>query len=200
MRILIAGGGTAGHVYPNIAVVQAMVAAEDSEMNGPSEFLYLGCRGEVEEDLASRFGIPFQAIKAGGLRGKAPWTVVWNGVKLVIGAVQAGLAVGRFRPDAILVSGGYGSVPVVWAGRVRRVPILIYLPDIVPGEAVRRLARWASRVAVSFAETLPEFAPGRAVATGYPVRREFTEVNKAEARAALELDDDSPVVGRSRGV
>lgn len=202
MRVLIAGGGTAGHVYPNIAVVQTMDDGADSRPSERAEFLYLGGSGSAEETLAGRVGIPFRAIRAGGLRGQKPWTMAWNGLKLMIGLVQALSTIGDFRPDVILATGGYLSVPVVLAGRLRRVPVLIYLPDIVPGLAVRRLSRWASRVAVSFSESVPFFEARKAVLTGYPVRREFFEVDKASARARLQLEPGGCVVvvfGGSRG-
>ena len=202
MRILISGGGTAGHVYPNAAIVQAVVDAVSSEANGHVEFLYLGATGSAEETLAARFRIPFQAIQAGSLRGEKPWTGLWNGLKLMIGLAQAYFAIKGFRPDALLVSGGYMSVPVVLAGCLRRIPVLIYLPDIVPGLAVLRLSRWASRVAVSFEETASFFEERKVVVTGYPVRREFFGVDKAQARTQLALESDSPVVmvfGGSRG-
>jgi len=202
MRILISGGGTAGHVYPNIAVVQAMTDAANSGLSARVELLYLGESASVEETLARQFGIPFMAISMGGLRGKVPWTMVWNGAKLMVGLVQAYSAIGRFDPNIILVSGGYGSVPSVAAGRLRNVPVLVYLPDIVPGLAIRQLSRWVTRIAVSFSETTSFFARSKSVVTGYPVRREFHEVSKAAARLALSLDADGPVVmvfGGSRG-
>jgi UDP-N-acetylglucosamine--N-acetylmuramyl-(pentapeptide) pyrophosphoryl-undecaprenol N-acetylglucosamine transferase len=179
-----------------------VVDAVSSEANGHVEFLYLGGTGSAEETLAARFRIPFQAIQAGSLRGVKPWTGFWNGLKLMVGLAQAYFAIKEFRPDALLVSGGYMSVPVVLAGYLRRIPVLIYLPDIVPGLAVLRLSRWASRVAVSFEETASFFEKRKVVVTGYPVRREFFGVDKAQARTQLRLEPDSPVVmvfGGSRG-
>lgn len=179
-----------------------MANVAGSKRNERAEFLYLGGSGSVEEALAGRVGLPFRAISAGGLRGQRPWTMAWNGLKLMIGLRQALSAVADFRPDAILATGGYMSVPVVLAGRLRRVPVLMYLPDIVPGLAIRRLSRWASRVAVSFSEAVQFFEAGKAVLTGYPVRREFFELDRTSARSRLELEMDGHVVvvfGGSRG-
>lgn len=156
----------------------------------------------MEESLAQRYGLPFKAIEMGAVRGKSPWQMVWNGLRLMIGLVQAYKAIGSFRPHVILVSGGYGSVPAILAGLLRKVPVLIYLPDITPGLAVRRLGRWVSRVAVSFPETASAFAKDKVIVTGYPVRREFYNVDKSAARAALGLEPGAPVVmvfGGSRG-
>ena len=166
------------------------------------EFLYLGGANSIEAKLAHRFGIPFEAIQSGSLRGQRPWAALWNSLKMLLGTGQAYASMVRFRPDVILVTGGYMSVPVVVAGYVKRIPILIYLPDIAPGLAIQRLSRWASRVAVSFAETTSAFAEGKAVVTGYPVRREFLEADRNQARVRLQLAQDSPVVmifGGSRG-
>ena len=179
-----------------------MTGAANSAPNGRVEILYLGEGDSVEQTLANRFGLPFKAVQMGGLRGKSPWMMVWNGVKLMVGLVQAYSTIGYFDPNAILVSGGYGSVPAVLAGRLRKVPVLVYLPDIVPGLAIRRLSRWVSRVAVSFSETVSFFAKDKTVVTGYPVRKEFYSVNKSAARALLKMETDNPVVmifGGSRG-
>jgi UDP-N-acetylglucosamine--N-acetylmuramyl-(pentapeptide) pyrophosphoryl-undecaprenol N-acetylglucosamine transferase len=202
MRILMSGGGTGGHVYPLLAVVQALVAAESPKMNPTTDLLYVGCAGGPEQELAGRAHIPFRAIAAGGVRSKMPWTAAWNALKLLAGLVQALGIIGRFRPDAILVTGGYVSVPVALAGRLRRAPLMIYLPDVVPGLAIQRLARWATRVAVSFDETLAYFEKGKAVVTGYPVRASLLDADKSRARQALHLRDDLPVAtifGGSRG-
>ena len=167
-----------------------------------TDLLYLGCAGSTEQELAGRAHIPFRTIAAGGVRSKMPWTAAANLIKLWVGGVQAYLAMGRFRPDAILVTGGYVSVPVALAGRLRRVPLLIYLPDIVPGLAIQRLARWATRIAVSFEDTLTYFEKGKAVVTGYPVRADFLGADQAQARQRLRLRSELPVatiVGGSRG-
>ena len=172
-------------------------------MNARPEFLYLGCEASIEQELAARAGLPFQAIRAGGLRGKMPWTVLWNGVQIVAGFLQASRVMRQFRPRAILVTGGYVSVPVVLAGSAAHVPVLIYLPDIVPGLAIRRLARWASRIAVSFEEARSYFEPDKAVVTGYPVRAELFHVDRTEARRKFGLAHGGRVTvmvfGGSRG-
>jgi UDP-N-acetylglucosamine--N-acetylmuramyl-(pentapeptide) pyrophosphoryl-undecaprenol N-acetylglucosamine transferase len=111
--------------------------------------------------------------------------------------------IGEFRPDAVFVTGGYVAAPVAWAAwRARpRVPLLIYLPDLMPGQAIRLTSRLADKVAVSFPEVAPYF-PGKAVVTGYPVRPELLAVDRAASRTALGLADDLPVLlvfGGSRG-
>jgi len=117
-----------------------------------------------------------------------------------VGAVRALLR--RFQADAIFVTGGYVSAPVVWAGAAENVPRVIYLPDLAPGWAVRVTARWATRVAVSFPEVTRQFAPGKGVVTGYPVRDEFFTTDQKRARARFQLDPNTrtlAILGGSSG-
>jgi UDP-N-acetylglucosamine--N-acetylmuramyl-(pentapeptide) pyrophosphoryl-undecaprenol N-acetylglucosamine transferase len=155
----------------------------------------VGVASGVEASLAGRAGIPFQAIASGQLRGVAPWVAARNAVRVAQGARQAGRVLAGFRPDAVFVTGGFVAGPVVWAAWRAGVPVLIYLPDMEPGLAIRRLSRFARKVAVSFPEVAAYF-PDKAVVTGYPVRQEIllAGADKANARRQLGLDDDEPVL------
>jgi UDP-N-acetylglucosamine--N-acetylmuramyl-(pentapeptide) pyrophosphoryl-undecaprenol N-acetylglucosamine transferase len=167
-----------------------------------SNFLYVGSCGGVEEGIVSREGLPFTAISAGGLRGLAPWTTVGNLAKLTVGFAQSLRIVRRFSPDVVLVTGGYVCVPVALAAKLLGVPVLIFLPDLEPGLAVRALSHLATRVAISFPDAARYFAEDKVVAAGYPVRAEFFAVNRAEARRAFGLDEGLKTVtifGGSRG-
>ncbi len=155
--------------------------------------------------------MPFVSISAAPIRGRAPWTVVRNLVQTLAGVRQALREIEDFGPEAIFVTGGYVSVPVVVAGWLRRVPILIYLPDIEPGLAIRVLSRLAQRVAVSVEESQRYFPAHKTTVTGYPVRSELLaqisksanqQIGKREARKALELEEGLKtllVFGGSRG-
>ena len=119
------------------------------------------------------------------------------------GAQQCAALIREFRPDVAFITGGYVAAPLAWAAsRARpKVPLLIYLPDLTPGQAIRLTSRLAKAVAVSFPEVAPHF-PGKAVVTGYPVRTELLMARKDAARAALNLRPDLPmllVFGGSRG-
>lgn len=136
----------------------------------------------MEQGLVERAGIPFRGIDTGQVRGINPLTALTNAAKMVTGVGQSMRVVDEFRPDVCLVTGGYVCAPVVmacWAQRIfrRRVPVLIYLPDIVPGWAIRAMSRLADRVAVSFPAAAHDFGgevpQGKAVVTGYPVRPEL---------------------------
>jgi UDP-N-acetylglucosamine--N-acetylmuramyl-(pentapeptide) pyrophosphoryl-undecaprenol N-acetylglucosamine transferase len=183
-------------VYPGLAIVQALRAT------GELGITYVGGQGGIEEELATRAGLRFVGIPAGGVHGVALWQAAQNFVKLIQGcraARQLGL---QERPSALFATGGYASVPVALAAWTLRVPILVYLPDIEPGLAVRFIARLASRVAVTVEDSRIHFPDRKVVVTGYPVRSEFHDLNREEAREALGLARNEPVLlvmGGSRG-
>ncbi|MGQ9681112.1 MAG: undecaprenyldiphospho-muramoylpentapeptide beta-N-acetylglucosaminyltransferase [Anaerolineae bacterium] len=188
-RLLVAGGGTGGHVYPLLAVVEALRRQEQD-----AQVLFLGRPASVEERLARKQGLPFSPIAAGAVRGKGPVRAavsmlhVFTGTRAALGAIQ------RFGPEAVLVTGGYVSVPVALASSIAQRPLVVCLPDMEPGMAVRLLARLAQTVTVSFEEVRHLLPPGKAVVTGYPVRAAFFAGQRAEARARLGLALDGRVL------
>jgi UDP-N-acetylglucosamine--N-acetylmuramyl-(pentapeptide) pyrophosphoryl-undecaprenol N-acetylglucosamine transferase len=204
VRIWIGGGGTGGHIYPGLAVIQALVA--DSFERHPSgrvpEILYVGRKGGVEEQIVTRAGVRFEGVQAGGIHGLSPWQAIRNLVKLTRGWGAAYQLGRRERPSALFVTGGYASLPAALAAWTLRVPILVYLPDIEPGLAVRFIARLATSVAVTVADSGAYFLARKVVVTGYPVRAEFYGLDRERACALLGLAADDvvlAVLGGSRG-
>jgi UDP-N-acetylglucosamine--N-acetylmuramyl-(pentapeptide) pyrophosphoryl-undecaprenol N-acetylglucosamine transferase len=192
---MISGGGTGGHVYPALTIVELLTA-------NSHQMCWVGGVGGMEEDLVKRAGFSFEGIAAAGLRGKNPAAMLGGLWTLSRGFRQARRLIAAFRPDVLFVTGGYVCVPVVLAARLAGVPALIYLPDIEPGLAIKFLARLADRVAVTAPPAAQHFRPGQAVVTGYPARRELFEGNRAEARARLGLAEGVPVIlvlGGSQG-
>lgn len=155
----------------------------------------------MEAELVSRAGIEFEAVQGAGLHGMG-WRSLPNLARLAAGFFQSAGIVGRFRPQALFVTGGFVAVPAALAAWLRRVPSLVYLPDIEPGLAVRFLSRLARKVAVT-AEESKVFFPGRkVVVTGYPVRPEMTSAARENAEAEFGLEAGRPtllVFGGSRG-
>ncbi len=145
----------------------------------------------MEKALVDRPGIPFEGVSTGQLRVANPLKLVRNLGRMAAGVRQSQAIVERFRPDVCFVTGGYVCGPVVVACWRRKIPVLIYLPDMSPGYAIRLLSRLATRVAVSFPEVARWFggeAPaGKAVVTGYPVRSELVEAarDRSDARRRL---------------
>ncbi|GIK36407.1 MAG: UDP-N-acetylglucosamine--N-acetylmuramyl-(pentapeptide) pyrophosphoryl-undecaprenol N-acetylglucosamine transferase [Chloroflexota bacterium] len=206
MRLIISGGGTGGHVYPALAVVPKL-----RQQCAELDLLWIGSSGGMEQALVERAGLTFEAIAALGLRGKNPFAAAQGLWALSQGYRQSRQIMRRFRPDVLFVTGGYVCVPVTLAARQAGVPVIIYLPDIEPGLAIKFLARFAAKVAVTAPEAQQFFKPGLTVVTGYPVRDDLFSPSfqgggwgevKAAARRQLGLRDDLPVLmifGGSRG-
>ena len=183
-------------MYPGLAVAQALRDVGDPEI------VYVGGSGGIEEQLTKRAAVPFVGIPAGGVHGLAPQVAVQNLFKSMRGTRAAYRLGRRQRPSALFATGGYASVPVALAARLLRVPILVYLPDIEPGLAVRFIARLAKKVAVTVEDSAQYFPRRHVVTTGYPVRAEFRDVDRKRAREELELTEKDPVLlvmGGSRG-
>jgi len=134
----------------------------------------------MEEALVRHAGISYQGIASGQLRGKHPLTVLRSIGKMIAGWRESLALLRQFQPDVCLATGGYVCAPVVIACWWLRIPVLIYLPDMVPGWAIRTLSWLAQRVAVSYPAVIRyfggEYPKGKAVITGYPVRRELVDL------------------------
>lgn len=164
--------------------------------------MYLGRANSVEARIASERQIPFSEIRVGGLRSKDALTQARNVLQMAQASRVASAAIARFQPNIVLATGGYVSAPVLWAAWRNKIPIVIELPDLEPGWAIRATWRLSKQVAVSFQEALTYFAAGRATVTGYPVRQEFFQATRAQGRAQFQLDPNLPVVtvfGGSQG-
>lgn len=164
---------------------------------------YAGTADGIEASMAATAALDFVAISAGQLRIRNPLQLLRNSLRLARGGLQANRLVHNWRPDVVFVTGGYVCAPIVWAAHRQHIPILIYLPDVTPGLAIQRLARYATQVAVSFPE-VADYFPGKAIVTGYPVRRQLRarSLSKEDARRTFDLDPDLPtllVFGGSRG-
>jgi UDP-N-acetylglucosamine--N-acetylmuramyl-(pentapeptide) pyrophosphoryl-undecaprenol N-acetylglucosamine transferase len=143
-KILICAGGTGGGIYPALAVAHELEALGLSY----DDLLWIGTQGEMEEELVPRAGIRLETISGGAIVGVPLRVKVMNGLKLLKSIGTAYRLLGQFRPDAMLMTGGYMAVPVALAARLRRVPIVIYLPDVEPGSAIKALMPLAHKVAV----------------------------------------------------
>jgi UDP-N-acetylglucosamine--N-acetylmuramyl-(pentapeptide) pyrophosphoryl-undecaprenol N-acetylglucosamine transferase len=206
MRAVVSGGGTGGHVYPALTVLAELLKPKPEGSTVPtveaSDLLWLGSRGGIEEELVRAAGFEFVGLPAGGLRGMKLLVTVRNAARIAASVRRARSILAEFKPDVIFVTGGYACVAVTLAAWMQHLPILIYLPDIVPGLAIRRLSRFATQVAVTSEESYQYFRRDKVVVTGYPVRSGVYGLSRAEARQKLHLDQEAKtllVFGGSRG-
>ncbi|MBN2387220.1 MAG: undecaprenyldiphospho-muramoylpentapeptide beta-N-acetylglucosaminyltransferase [Anaerolineales bacterium] len=193
MRLLICAGGTGGGVNPALAVLQSLT--------DKAETLWVGGEDGMEARLVERAGVPFKAIPAAGLHGVGLHRLPGNLWRLLRGVFAARRVLDDFQPDVLLFTGGYVAVPMALAGR--RVPSVLYVPDIEPGLALKTLARFASRICLTVEESTSYFRrPERLAVTGYPVRRQLTGWTRANGRQAIGLAEELPVLlvtGGSKG-
>ncbi len=166
---------------------------------------WVGTAGEMEETLVPRAGLKIELIRGGGLVGKSPKETMMNAAKLALSFPTTMRIVRQFRPQAMLMTGGYMSAPVAVACWLQRVPIAVYLPDVEPGKAIKSLLRLVKKITCT-SEGSKAFVPEeKMVVTGYPVRAEIRaakSLTKAEALAQFNLTDERPtlfVFGGSRG-
>lgn len=193
MKVVLAGGGTGGHVYPSLSVARALESRMRDE-GRPLELLYVGVRGRVDETIVPAEGIAFEAIDAGQLRVSSPLTFARNILKLARGVFQSVRILRRFSPDVVFATGGYASVPVGVAARLLRKPLVVFLPDVTPGWAVRLLSRLATRMTTTSDRALDHLPRAKTTVVGYPVRAAFWSTDRATARASLGLPPNEKVL------
>jgi UDP-N-acetylglucosamine--N-acetylmuramyl-(pentapeptide) pyrophosphoryl-undecaprenol N-acetylglucosamine transferase len=194
VRLLICAGGTGGGAYPALAALQALNAK-----HADVETLWVGSETGMEAELVKRTGIRYATIPAAGLHGVGVAQFPRNLLQLSRGIGASAKHLRQFRPDVMMFTGGYIAAPMAVAGR--GVPTLLFVPDIEPGLALKFLARFADRIAVSAADSQKYFTK-KVEVTGYPVRTDLKGWTRRRGRAALRLRDDLPVVlvaGGSKG-
>lgn len=182
-KVVLAGGGTGGHIYPALAIAGAVKELEPS-----ARFLYIGTETGLEAELVPRASIPFEVIKAGGAVGKSPVQAVRGLAAAAAGVRRSRSLLKQFRPRAVVGTGGYAALPVGLAAALGRVPLIIHEQNAVPSVTNRILSRWARVTAVPFADTERAFPGARRIeVTGNPVRRAVLDADKEEARRRLGL-------------
>ena len=170
MRVLIAAGGTGGHIYPGIAVANEVLGRDAG-----SNVRFVGTARGLETRLVPQAGFELSIIESAGLKNVGTIARLRGVAVLPKSLTAARRVIRQFRPDIVIGAGGYVSGPVVLMAALMHVPTLVMDSNALPGWTNRRLARFVDRAAVSFAEALPYFR-GKGVLTGNPVRSEFFEI------------------------
>ncbi len=191
--MVFAGGGTGGHVYPGLAVAGAL-EAQLHQQGDALEMLYIGVRGRADEKIIGTAGRAFRAVSAGQLRVGSPLTFAGNLLELARGILQARSILRSFAPRVVFATGGYASVPVGVAARLQRIPLVVFLPDVTPGWAVRLLSRLATKVTTTSERALDYLPRHKTAVVGYPVRPDFWSIDRPSARAKFGFEADAKVL------
>jgi UDP-N-acetylglucosamine--N-acetylmuramyl-(pentapeptide) pyrophosphoryl-undecaprenol N-acetylglucosamine transferase len=194
-RIVLTGGGTAGHVTPNISLLPALrVAGFDIH--------YIGTASGIEHSLISKENVPFHTIVAGKLRRYFDAKNITDLFHIAGGFIQSLLILLKLRPTIVFSKGGFVACPVVWSSWLLHIPAVIHESDITPGLANRLCLPFAYKICYSFPETAAHVKKEKAVYTGLPVRKELLEGTAEKGRALCGFTDNKPVVlvmGGSQG-
>ncbi len=195
-RIVLTGGGTAGHVTPNIALLPSLREAG-------YEIFYIGSYNGIEASLVAQQNIPYYGIASGKLRRYFDWQNFTDPFRVIHGYFQAKKLLKKLKPDVIFSKGGFVSVPVVRAAGRLHIRTIIHESDMTPGLANRLSIPVAQKVCCSFPETLKYLPADKAVLTGSPIRKELLEGRREKGLEFIGWEEsDKPtllVIGGSQG-
>ena len=186
-RIILTGGGTAGHVTPNIALLPHL-----KELG--YDVHYIGSYNGMEKELIEQYDIPYHGISSGKLRRYFDWKNFTDPFRVLKGFGEAKRLIRELKPDVIFSKGGFVSVPVVVAGKQCHVPTITHESDMTPGLANRLAIPSATKVCCNFPETLKHLPEEKAVLTGTPIREELLSGDRAAALKFCGLTSDKPVI------
>jgi UDP-N-acetylglucosamine--N-acetylmuramyl-(pentapeptide) pyrophosphoryl-undecaprenol N-acetylglucosamine transferase len=201
VKVVVCAGGTGGGIYPALAATTELLQLGVA----PESILWIGTKGEMEETLVPRAGLRLETISGGAMVGVPLAIRMRNAAHLGRGIGLAAGHIRRFRPDIMLMTGGYVSAPVALAARLHHVPIVIYLPDVEPGSSIRFALPLASKIACTTDGSAAYVPANKMVVTGYPVRPEVraaARLSREQALACFDLRPERPtlfVFGGSRG-
>ena len=186
-RIVLTGGGTAGHVTPNIALLPKL-KEEGYDVH------YIGSYEGIERKLIEEYDIPYYGISSGKLRRYFDPKNFSDPFKVIKGYTEASSLIKKLKPDVVFSKGGFVSVPVVLAAKRRGVPSIIHESDMTPGLANKICIPCAKKVCTNFPETLKNIPGNKAVLTGSPIRQELFEGNKEKGLKFCGFDNKKPVL------
>lgn len=186
-KIILTGGGTAGHVNPNIALLPTL-------KNLGYDISYVGSHDGIEKRLIKEEGIDYHSISTGKLRRYLSAKNLSDVFRVFKGIKEAKRLLKKLSPDVVFSKGGFVSVPVVMAAHKLNIPVIIHESDSTPGLANRISFRYVSKICVSFPETLNLIPSDKAVLTGTPIREQLTRGNRDKGLSFCGLSGDRPVL------
>jgi UDP-N-acetylglucosamine--N-acetylmuramyl-(pentapeptide) pyrophosphoryl-undecaprenol N-acetylglucosamine transferase len=181
LKVIIAAGGTGGHIFPGIAVAREFLRkAPDVDV------LFMGTPRGLESKIVPREGFKLEMIQIGALKGISLFERIKSLARMPLSFIAAYRKLAKFRPDVVIGVGGYASGPVLLMAHFMGTPTMLIEPNAMPGFTNRVLARFVDAAALSFGESLPFFR-GRGIVTGNPVRGDFTSLQKKERGEKLNV-------------
>lgn len=186
-RIILTGGGTAGHVTPNIALIPELRKLG-------YDIHYIGSYNGMERKLIEDLNIPYHGISSGKLRRYFDLKNFTDPFRVIKGMGEAKKLMKELKPDVVFSKGGFVTVPVVFAAKSCNIPVIIHESDMTPGLANKLELPKASRVCCNFPETKDMFPEGKAVVTGTPIRKELFNGNAVDAINFCGFTDNKPVI------
>lgn len=198
LKIVMAGGGTGGHLFPGIAI-----AREFKKRNPASEILFVSTGNPLERTVVAKSGFAMATISVEGLKGRDLWRQIRAAIKLPRSMFQAVRILKRTRPHLVIGLGSYSAGPTVLSAWLRGIAIVLHEQNLLPGITNRFLARFADRICVSFDETAGQFEADKVLWTGNPVRPDILDRRQKETGAHGLSEADSKftvlIVGGSQG-
>ena len=198
MNIIVSGGGTGGHIYPALTLIDAI-----KRKRGDAEFLYVGTQKGLESDIVPKAGINFTALNLeGGFERHFTLANISRAANAIMSIKRASDIVRDFKPDAVVGTGGYVCGPILLAASLMKVPTLIQEQNAVAGVTNKILSKFVDRIAVGTRDALKNFPPDKTTYTGNPIRAQVLAAKKSDGLKQYGFTDDKPIVlisGGSRG-
>ena len=198
MRIIVSGGGTGGHIYPALTIINAIKSKRPD-----AEFLYVGTEKGLEADIVPKAGINFTALKLeGGLERHFTLENISRAANAIWSIKHASDIIKNFKPNVVVGTGGYVCGPILLAASLMKVPTLIQEQNAVAGVTNKILSKFVDKIAVGTSNALKNFPSGKTVYTGNPIRAEVLLAWKEDGLKEFNFTEDKPVVlisGGSRG-
>ena len=185
--IVLTGGGTAGHVTPNIALIPALNKAG-------YDIHYIGTHKGIEHDLISQTNILYHTVSAGKLRRYIDWQNFTDLFRIFFGFIQAFFILGRIKPNIVFSKGGFVTPPIIWAAWLRRIPVISHESDLTPGLANKLGLPFARYICHAFAETAKYLPKNKAIHTGIPVRPELSQGDPQKGRELCNFTSTKPII------
>ena len=186
-KIILTGGGTAGHVTPNLALLPLL------KEHG-YEVRYIGSYTGIEKTLVEQAGIPYDGISSGKLRRYFDWKNFTDPFRVLKGYGEARKLLKKYQPEIVFSKGGFVAVPVVMAAKHLHIPVIIHESDMTPGLANKLAIPSATRVCCNFSETMKYLPADKAIHTGCPIRAELLTGSKAVGQKLTGFTDEKPVL------